>query len=65
MTAANLKICLSNQEGTFETLELNESLHLQYYGFCNIDNLEPFCKLNTLFLNNNVIKDIQNLSTLT
>lgn len=31
MTAENLKICLRNQPDSFETLELNESLHLQYY----------------------------------
>lgn len=58
MTEDNLRICLSNQEESFETLELNESLHLQYYSFSNIDNLHPFVKLHSLFLNNNVIEKI-------
>jgi Leucine-rich repeat (LRR) protein len=56
-------ICLTNQEG-YESKELNESLHLQYYGFCDIDNLVPFRHVHTLFLNNNTIEVIQNLESL-
>jgi Leucine-rich repeat (LRR) protein len=65
MTKENLKISLHNQQDAFETLELNESLHLQYYGFSNIDNLDPFTHLHTLYLNNNVITEIANLDSLT
>jgi len=43
MSLENLKICIKNQEG-YETLYLNDSLHLQYYNFINIDNLENFLK---------------------
>lgn len=65
MTKSNVMICVSNQDGAYQTPELNQSLHLQYYGFANIDNLAPFSKVHTLFLNNNVIERMENLESLT
>lgn len=39
MTVDNLKLCIGNQEDSYQTLELNHVVHLQYYGFINIANL--------------------------
>jgi Leucine-rich repeat (LRR) protein len=61
---ANLRICLSNQQEAYSTLDLNEALHLQYYGFANIDCLESFPKVHSLYLNNNLIEQIAGLASL-
>ena len=63
MTEKNLSICIKNQEG-FDSKQLNDSLHLQFYGFCEINNLSAFKNLHTVFLNNNVLEEIQNLESL-
>jgi hypothetical protein len=57
MTEKNLQICNKNQD-RYNTPELNDAFELQYYGFQNIDNLQPYANINTLYLNNNVIAKI-------
>lgn len=39
MTEQNLRICVGNMEEGYTEPSLNESLHLQYYGFSSIANL--------------------------
>jgi dynein assembly factor 1 len=56
------KSCLDH-DGSL-TPEINRSLHLQFSGYEEIENLEPYTGLHGLFLNCNRITVLENLHTL-
>jgi dynein assembly factor 1 len=53
---------ISVYNGYYEQPKLNQTLHLHYKGFSKIFNLESFINLRTLYLENNCITKIENLS---
>lgn len=53
---------LSEYNGYYYQPKLNHSLHLHYKAFSKIQNLESFVNLKTLYLENNCITKIENLS---
>ena len=55
---------LSEYNGYYYQPKLNHSLHLHYKAFSKIQNLESFVNLKTLYLENNCITKIENLSHL-
>ena len=53
---------ISEYNGYYAQPKLNQTLHLHYKGFSKILNLESFINLRTLYLENNCITKIENLS---
>lgn len=60
---AIMESCVKNQLYTIP--ELNEVLYLHFGGYQKIANLEPYCNLTSIWLNNNAIYEIEGLDTLT
>lgn len=54
------EICEYN--GYYYQPEFNKTLHLHYKAFHKIENLDKFVNLRTLYLENNCITKIENLS---
>jgi hypothetical protein len=55
---------VSEYNGYYYQPHLNHCLHLHYKGFSKIQNLDKFINLKTLYLENNCIRKIENLSHL-
>ena len=55
---------LCRERGLYETPHLNEVLYLQHRSFRQIENLDAYVNVATLFLNNNAITTISGLSHL-
>ena len=53
---------LSEYNGYYYQPHLNQTLHLHYKGFSKIENLEALVNLKTLYLENNCIRKIENIS---
>lgn len=53
---------LSEYNGYYSSPENNTNLHLHYKGFAKIENLEAFINIKVLYLENNCIQKIENLS---
>lgn len=63
MTENNL-ITLCEQDGLYEYPEMNSKIYLHYKGFYQIENLEKFVNLKTIYLENNMISKITGLENL-
>lgn len=61
MSKATLKVICENNE-LYEYPEFNSKLLLQFKGFLKIENLEEYVNLKAIFLNNNCLSKIENLS---
>lgn len=57
-----LKLCLENDG--FETPELNDSLYAHFKGFGKIQGLEAYMNLKALWLENNGLYRIENITHL-
>jgi dynein assembly factor 1 len=53
---------LCEYNGYYYPPNLNANLHLHYKGFSKIQNLEAFINVKVLYLENNCISKIENLS---
>lgn len=53
---------LSEYNGYYYYPEMNANLHLHYKGFTKIENLEAFVNIKVLYLENNCLQKIENLS---
>lgn len=63
MTETNLiRIC--EKDGLYEYPEMNSKIYLHFKGFQQIQNLNKFVNLKTLYLENNSIRKIEGLSDL-
>ncbi len=57
-----LLLCMKNEQ--YEQPELNEKLYLHFKGFKKIENLEEYCNLKTLWLENNCLQRIEGIHML-
>ena len=61
MTPASLrKVCLEN-DGYAHAPELNDVLHLHRKGIAEIENLEPYVGLKTIYLESNSVDTLEGL----
>lgn len=61
MTKQTLKVICENED-LYEHADLNEKLYLQFKGFLRIENLDEYVNLKSIWLNNNGLSKIENLT---
>lgn len=55
-------ICKKNN--LYRTPHLNDKLYLNFHGFKQIENLEPYCGVKALFLEGNALSSVDGLPQL-
>lgn len=63
MTKDYLKYLCKKQQ-LYSTPELNDKLYLQYQGFTNMENLDAYVGLKSLWLDGNGVSKIENIDQL-
>jgi dynein assembly factor 1, axonemal len=55
---------ICKQHNLYRTPHLNDKIYLNFQGFCQIENLEPYHGLKALFLEGNALSSLDGLPLL-